>query len=61
MLQHIDGQERVIAYVSRLMNSAELNYSISEKECLALIWAIRKFRIYIWGNKIRVLTDHHAL
>ena len=43
------------------MSSAELNYSVSEKECLALVWAVDKFKTYIWGNKVRILTDHHAL
>ena len=55
------GGERVISYVSRLLSSAELNYSISENECLTLVWAVGKFKAYIWGCRIRVLTDHHAL
>jgi hypothetical protein len=38
-----------------------LNYSISEKECLALVWAVGKFKAYILGCRIRVLTDHHSL
>nr|CAH0098669.1 unnamed protein product [Daphnia galeata] len=61
LVQRQDDQERVISYVSRLMSSAELNYSVSEKECLALVWAVDKFKTYIWGNKARILTDHHAL
>ena len=61
LVQRQDNQERVISYVSRLMSSAELNYSVSEKECLALVWAVDKFKTYIWGNKVRILTDHHAL
>ncbi|KAI9555973.1 pol polyprotein [Daphnia sinensis] len=53
--------ERVILYASRLMNRAETNYSVSEQECLALIFAVNRFKPYLWGMKVRVLTDHHAL
>lgn len=60
LLQEQQGEERVISYISRLLSKAERNFSVSQKECLALIWAIDKF-IYIWGNKIQVITDHHAL
>ncbi|KAI9549855.1 pol polyprotein [Daphnia sinensis] len=61
LIQHQDGKERVLAYASRLLSSAERNYSITEKECLALVWSIQKFKIYVWGTKIRIITDHHAL
>lgn len=55
VLQKINGEERPIAYAS------ERNYSITEKECLAMIWALEKFRSYVWGNPILAVTDHHAL
>ena len=34
---------------------------MSEKECLALVWSLKKFRSYIWGLKVKVVTDHHSL
>ncbi len=61
LIQRQEGGERVIAYASRLLDKAETNYSISEKECLALVFAVQRFRCYVWGVKIRVVTDHHAL
>ena len=58
--QQTDG-ERVLSYASRLLSSAERNYSITEQECLALVWSLQKFKIFVWGTKIKVITDHHAL
>jgi hypothetical protein len=58
--QQADG-ERVLSYASRLLSSAERNYSITEQECLALVWSLQKFKIFVWGTKIKVITDHHAL
>ena len=61
ILQQKDGVCHTISYVSRLLDKHEINYSITEKECLALVWSAMKFRLYIWGQKVKVVTDHHAL
>jgi hypothetical protein len=61
LIQKIDGLERPLCFVSRLLNAAEKNYSISEQECLALVWALKKFRTFVWGCKIICVTDHQAL
>ena len=56
-----DGGESFVAYVSRTLKGAELNYGITKNECLAVVWEIKQFRVYVHGNKFTVITDHAAL
>lgn len=50
-----------IAYASKKLLPRERAYSTIEKECLALIWAIQKFHIYLYGREFVLETDHHPL
>lgn len=56
-----NGKSRAIAFASRLLNSAERNYSVTNREALAVVWALRHFRDLILGYPIHVFTDHYAV
>ena len=58
----IDGMERPIYFASRSLSTAECNYSQLEKEALALVFALRRFHFYLWGQKeFTLITDHKPL
>ncbi|CAN6570929.1 unnamed protein product [Malus baccata var. baccata] len=59
--QRKDKQPHVIYYASRTLNDAQLNYSTTEKELLAVVLALDKFRSYLLGTKVIIYTDHAAL
>ncbi|KAI5313452.1 hypothetical protein L3X38_042628 [Prunus dulcis] len=59
--QRVDKKPHAIYYASRTLNDAQLNYSTTEKELLAVIFALEKFRSYLITNKVIVYIDHAAL
>ena len=56
-----DKKHHLIAYASKKLTGAQLNYATTEEELLAVVFAIDKFRSYLVGAKIIVYTDHAAL
>ena len=56
-----NGEERPCGYGGRKFKAAEVNYSVPEKECLAIITGFRANRIYLAGNHTSVRTDHKCL
>ncbi|KAL0341408.1 UNVERIFIED_CONTAM: Retrovirus-related Pol polyprotein from transposon.6 [Sesamum radiatum] len=59
--QRVEKRFHTIYYASRTMNDAQRNYATTEKELLAVIFAIEKFRPYLLLSKVIVFTDHSAL
>ncbi|XP_008229105.1 PREDICTED: uncharacterized protein LOC103328489 [Prunus mume] len=59
--QRVNKVPHVIYYASRTLNDAQLNYSTTEKELLAVVFALDKFRSYLIGTKVIVFSDHAAL
>ena len=58
LTQNIDINNHVIALASRSLTEPERKYSTSEKECLAVVWEIRKFRPYSELQTFKLITDH---
>jgi hypothetical protein len=56
-----DGKEFVIAYASQSNNRTERNYSSYYGECLAAVWDVSYFRIYLYGRPFVLKTDHEPL
>ena len=56
-----DGKERIICCASLALNQTEKAYPATKLECLAIIWAVAKFRPYLMAMPFEVYTDHYAL
>lgn len=61
LFQVKSGNEYVVAYHSAKLTPAQRKYHVTERECLAVLSAIEKFRPYVEGTAFTVITDHASL
>ena len=59
--QRQGGEEKVIAYGSKVLSKSERNYCVTRRELLAVVHFIRQYRHYLLGRKFELRTDHGAL
>ena len=56
-----DGIEHPVAYSSQVLNKHERNYTVTKRECLAIIFAVKQFQVYVHGVEFSVVTNHASL
>ena len=59
--QEQEGEPVILSFASKKLTPAERNWSVSERELYAIVWACRKYHSILRGAKVIVLTDHAAL
>ena len=59
--QRVEGKSYVVYYARKTLNEAQRNYTTTEKELMAVVYALDKFRAYLIGVEIIIFTDHSAL
>jgi len=55
------GEERPIAFASRTLTKAEQNYAQFDREALSIVFGVKRFHQYLFGQKFELNTDHKAL
>ena len=55
------GEPRIVSLVSRVLSKCKINYNTTEKELLAIIYSVMKFRTYMYASRFHIVTDHQAL
>jgi hypothetical protein len=56
-----EGETFIASTASHVLNHTEQRYSVAEEELLATVFALQKFRFYVFGREINLYTDNKAL
>ncbi len=61
LIQEHEGKLFPVCYASKKLSNVERNYSTIEKECLAIVWEIERFHLYLYGERFVLQIDHEPL
>ena len=61
LLQEHDGIKHPVMYASRKLLPREQNYSVGEREALAIVWVVEKFHRFLYGQHFILESDHRPL
>lgn len=61
LFQQVNSLLKPITHISRSLTETEIRYSVIEKECLAIVWAVVKLKRYLLGRFFTIKTDHKPL
>jgi len=56
-----DGDRHPVMFLSKKFNKSEDKYAVIEKECFAIVWAVKMLRVYLEGKHFVIETDHAPL
>lgn len=61
LIQTDSSGSRIVAYGNKSLSDCEKRYCQTEKEALALVWAVEHFNIYLYGKEFELVSDHKPL
>ena len=61
LLQENEGKLYPVGYASKKLNLTEARYHITEKECIAVVWGIKRFKLYLAARRFTLQTDQKPL